>query len=592
MVRTIGGGTRAPSPFDPFTSVSMGYSDACGLETSGAIVCWGSVDDSPPAGRFSAVSAGLGEACGIRREPAGAGGPLACWGNAYIHAPSGRFVQLSGAACGLRANGVALCWRDDAQQGLVVEAQGGRFVQVSFSPTTGEACGVRVDHSIACWGGNQYIQSHMPRGKFLQVSSGGAVTPGPQSDYAFACALSVDQSLVCWGAAVSAVTAIPKGRFDQVTVGQNGNFACGLRPTGAMLCWGDTTPSSSEPWMPPAPHAMQGRFITVTAGFGSVCGIRSDGVTVCTGNDDEGQDDPPGLPFIRTNTNQGEVCAVRSDSSAACWPLGTGSSSPQPPAGAYTLVVPGAGLAFGPGPRETIEYPSGGCGLRKDRTIVCWFPRYLLKSLPWSSPPQGQFRTLTVVNTDTACALRMDGAMLCWGDHLHRKSKAGRFLDFGFGRGANGWFGCAVGYGGSLYCWGDPTGWRQHGSKLLPSGPFRDVSAGAGVCALRASGSVMCWGGDARWSPAPTARFIELGTPGYVGSNPDAGVAECGLRQDHHVLCWNSHGTRLRTIQGLYRQVDAVGSTVCGIDIQGALQCPGFQLPAAIQRQHSLGRLT
>src|SRR5688500_8763039 len=59
-------------------SVSAGGSHSCGVQTNGALACWGANElgqASPPAGTFTSVSAGDAHGCGIQTA-----GALACWG--------------------------------------------------------------------------------------------------------------------------------------------------------------------------------------------------------------------------------------------------------------------------------------------------------------------------------------------------------------------------------------------------------------------------------------------------------------------------------------------------------------------------------
>lgn len=74
---------QAPSlVVGPFTSVSAGGAHACGLRTTGTIVCWGAWGAADfgqtkvPAGTWKQVSAGYYHTCGIRSD-----NMLVCWGD-------------------------------------------------------------------------------------------------------------------------------------------------------------------------------------------------------------------------------------------------------------------------------------------------------------------------------------------------------------------------------------------------------------------------------------------------------------------------------------------------------------------------------
>ncbi len=59
--------------------MSVGYSQSCALDTSGAISCWGSNEhgliDNTPSGTFASVTAGAWHNCAL--DTAGA---ISCWG--------------------------------------------------------------------------------------------------------------------------------------------------------------------------------------------------------------------------------------------------------------------------------------------------------------------------------------------------------------------------------------------------------------------------------------------------------------------------------------------------------------------------------
>jgi len=87
-----------------------------------------------------------------------------------------------------------------------------------------DACGIRRDGTLACWGETEAVRSP-PAGSFKQVSVGNAG----------ACAVRADQRVVCWGM----VAKPPEALFSDVSVTMD--FACGIAATtGALWCWGRT----------------------------------------------------------------------------------------------------------------------------------------------------------------------------------------------------------------------------------------------------------------------------------------------------------------------------------------------------------------
>ena len=127
---------HTPTPEGSFIQVSAGVGYWCGLRAVGAAECWGGVYidptaavlvvdpdgvdrvPSPPEGPFTHLSAGGAQACGLRDD-----GTVECWGFYYVDGwgtvavvgspPGGSFIQVSageGLTCGVRADGSALCW--------------------------------------------------------------------------------------------------------------------------------------------------------------------------------------------------------------------------------------------------------------------------------------------------------------------------------------------------------------------------------------------------------------------------------------------------------------------------------------------------
>ncbi len=61
----------------------------------------------------------------------------------------------------------------------------------SFAGEDHNACALKADGYVICWGGNTWGQTNAPSGIFKQVSSG----------HSHACALRGDGHITCWGLA-------------------------------------------------------------------------------------------------------------------------------------------------------------------------------------------------------------------------------------------------------------------------------------------------------------------------------------------------------------------------------------------------------
>ena len=110
----------------------------------------------------------------------------------------------------------------------------------------------------------------------------------------------------------------------------------------------------------------------------------------------------------------------------------------------------------------------------------------MAEGLRRTDAPEGEFVSLSV-GWDTACGVRVDGELLCWGD-----------------------------------------------GRIVPDGEFAKVWASdSGPCALDVEGSVVCW--DFRLSAWYTNRFAEY----KFAEDEFVDVAvRCGVRADGRMECW------------------------------------------------------
>ena len=135
-------GAAAP-PAGEFASVSVGWSQTCGVRTDGSIVCWGEYFSGraiPARGEFASVSAGEDHTCGIKTD-----GSVVCWGEGYpgvvAPPPVGEFTSISAGnnrTCGIKTDGSATCWGEGYYQGeFTLTPPEGEFASVSGT------CGVK-----------------------------------------------------------------------------------------------------------------------------------------------------------------------------------------------------------------------------------------------------------------------------------------------------------------------------------------------------------------------------------------------------------------------------------------------------------------
>ncbi len=120
------------------------------------------------------------------------------------------------------------------------------------------------------------------------------------------------------------------------------------------------------------------------------------------------------------------------------------------------------------------------------------------------------------VGDSYSCAIKIDGALACWGDDSRGQTDApsGTFTQVS----TSDTHACAIKTGGSVVCWGayvDET-------LTPPGGTFQQVSVGHDhACGIRTGGSVTCWsanaftGNSAGQLNAPGGTFKQIGAGSY-----------------------------------------------------------------------------
>jgi alpha-tubulin suppressor-like RCC1 family protein len=252
-----------------------------------------------------------------------------------------------------------------------------KFVRLSSGANN--ACGVREDGGITCWGSDRYGQSEAPSGRYLDVAGGGldVGNVGAQT-----CALDENHQPVCWGSTFA--QDAPSVSLTQIDAG--GLFNCGITQQSSLNCWGDLDSGLDEP---PA-----GKFVQIAAGGNHACALDSNGTLVCWGWDFYGQTDVPAGSYSQVSAGSAHTCAVRKDGTLACF----GSSSDgalAAPSGTFTEVTAGGGH---------------NCALATGGAVKCWGFGYSGQT----EPPAGSFAHLSAGEIHT-CGLTKTGLAKCWG---------------------------------------------------------------------------------------------------------------------------------------------------------------------------------
>lgn len=358
---SIGAGTggEADAPIEVassgFTQLATGARHQCGIKTDASLWCWGAngdgqlgigVDggfrDAPTrvagGGTWSSVTAGDHSTCGIQTD-----GALLCWG-----------VSFHGEL-GLGDEGSAV---HDAPTPV---ASGGTWSRVSTR--LWHTCGVQTDGTLWCWGlssaGRLGLGSEVPATVDAPaLVDGGGYTAVSVGD-THTCAVQ-GGALVCFGensfgqlgtgqqppANVSLLSPVIVGSYRDWSMVAAGQYhTCGIRaPQSYLFCWGynydgqvgdGSSGASANAWDPDT-VAFGTSWLAVTAGDYTTCGVGMDGKLRCWGSNFGG---------LVGNGNAGEIvvtpvviggaasdfvavglmtqagCALHGDGGYACWGL-------------------------------------------------------------------------------------------------------------------------------------------------------------------------------------------------------------------------------------------------------------------------------
>ncbi len=519
-------------------------------------------DKSEPTPRYTAVSSGSVHTCALREDAT-----VECWGarssldiegkqnlmQGQADSPGGeRFVAISSGwvhTCGLREDGMAVCWgangynrRKKTDRGQARPPADEQFVAISSGHL--HTCGLREDGTAVCWGDDEEGQTTPPEGERLKaIASGGIHT----------CGIRMDDTVVCWGLEPSTdglhrFEAPPEGQFSSIDAAHS--FTCGVRLDGKSECWGyvgDFRRTGEYP-----DFQFEDALDAISFGGKIGCGLRSDGSPYCWGRQLPAY--PKDYRFSDISAGGDHICAIRMESGEmVCW--GNDDYGQSSPPGGERFVW----STDGSNPAEP-------------------FPPYLDVSA-------GYYHT---------CALREDGAAVCWGAgntiilnenlivHLGQTSAPGdeRFVSISSGK----YHTCGLRADGRAICWGArkddfPGGQREVRGQSDPPEDERFIAISNGelhTCGLREDGKAVCWGESlyAQTIPPRGEQFTAIASGRYN---------TCGLRTDKTVICWgrkpdpNGSTSLDATPEGQFSVLDNGGTLACGVSLDGQVECWGYR---------------
>lgn len=299
---------------------------------------------------------------------------------------------------------------------------------------------------------------------------------------------------------------------------------CMLRSDGATVCWGDNGSgqlgqgSSSTGSLGPVVVPNVSSATQLAVGFLGSCGLLRNGSVVCWGgNFGTGAASVGGLSNVTQLTSTTDsLCALLGSGTATCF-------------NALGVITPVSGLDS---VRQVIGGHSHICAVRRDNSVWCWGANDtaqlglgITSNQVVAPTPATEFRDIAEVALGLrfTCARSRSGGVSCAGSLsggpnefntavlVPNWERATKIV-------AGGFHVCALLDSGSVQCAGSGaaaggtgSGFEAPRSIPLPRSSI-DIGAGAsGTCSLSADGSVWCWGQNSSG---------ELGIPGPDSAQP------------------------------------------------------------------------
>ncbi|RMD66280.1 hypothetical protein D6833_01680, partial [Candidatus Parcubacteria bacterium] len=218
----------------------------------------------------------------------------------------------------------------------------------------GYSCYLEPNHTLWCWGDNQYGQ--LGNGSYNMSSPLPVTVVGPSTWVGVAVAprdpiqiiqnptrtygLRMDGSIWVWGsdpnASISSNVPVQYGSvtdWTDISIGEE--HSCGLQNNGTLWCWGTNTfgqLGDGTTTYRTSPTQVQGTgWVQVSAGFNHTCGVKSAGTLWCWGNNFAGQlgdgtttqrlspTQVTGTGWVQVSAGFSHTCGVKSAGTLWCW---------------------------------------------------------------------------------------------------------------------------------------------------------------------------------------------------------------------------------------------------------------------------------
>jgi len=365
--------------------------------------------------------------------------------------------------------------------------EGSTYSYSTISASQDSTCAVAEDHSMRCWGRDDYMQlgrigwqgqnMYQPTNVSLTYGGGSASALETSAYGNHACALMSDERIKCWGDSTygqlgtSGGSSLPdvtnfwstSSMPTQVSSGRN--HTCAILVDQSVWCWGDNNwaqmgrgfISNAPFWSPAQVPQIGSTSIAVSAGAEHSCAILTNGSAYCWGWITYGKLGDGGLsstignpswvavlPQNRTvaaiSAGHHNTCAILDDGTVRCWGL---NNYGQYGDGTTTTQQTSSGEALLPSGKTAIAIDVGAyhvCAILNDDSTYCWGKNNYgqlgvgstvsFHTTPTQvNVPNGITFSTISTGYDHTCAISSDASAYCWGDNSHGELGDGTSVD-------------------------------------------------------------------------------------------------------------------------------------------------------------------
>jgi alpha-tubulin suppressor-like RCC1 family protein len=329
----------------------------------------------------------------------------------------------------------------------------------------------------------------------------------------------------------------------------------------------------------PGVRAIARRVKNVSSGEAHSCAILSDDTVVCWGNNGNGEA-PPGpslATFKSVAAGDGYTCGILSDDTVSCWGDSTITGPPATKVKSLSMETSSSKTVTSDGITFFEQYRA--CALAMDGQILCWGKG--TNSVP-AEPLAGSWKSLSI-DDHFGCGIADDDLVTCWGTTY--PSLPAPTTDTYKSITVSDSHVCGIRTDNLAVCWGQYWGYWTPGPWAPTTDTFTSLATVSDdTCGLRSDNKLVCWG---NYLASSIRRDVLATTTGNVTIGTlkamSLGEAEtCGIFADDKVICWPTHGGNNRNGTAwsdhkdeTFKSISAGEGFACGIRSDGRMVCWG-----------------